>query len=281
MNHPPPQSDSFVPSSHAPCSSEPLPSHCTQDQVQGCSFQNNEKAADTCPITHQRFIDPVVLSDGFTYERQAIVKWLKTNNTSPLTRETVGQRLIPNRTLCQLLDLDQSSAVEERKDDDGSNMSHDMGSRVETVRESRFNFIGRGNYATFAFDTQHFQDYPTYEQYRDARMTNARLQPTSNQMEISEGEHNNRQATTTSVNTGEDEDSQLDRRMEEAWLEDRDSELARRMEEAFLEHVRRAATSSIGLPVTSSIDVSEPVQNISCDGALDGNSNDGGETDIQ
>ena len=38
----------------------------------------------TCPITHQVMNEPVLGSDGITYERDAIVRWLTDNNTSPL-----------------------------------------------------------------------------------------------------------------------------------------------------------------------------------------------------
>lgn len=41
----------------------------------------------TCPITLQIFRDPVIASDGHAYEREAIVKWILQNGTSPLTRE--------------------------------------------------------------------------------------------------------------------------------------------------------------------------------------------------
>ncbi len=36
-----------------------------------------------CPITHEIIIDPVIASDGHTYERVAIEEWFKTNDTSP------------------------------------------------------------------------------------------------------------------------------------------------------------------------------------------------------
>jgi hypothetical protein len=40
----------------------------------------------TCPLTKEIFHDPVVLSDGFTYERTAIQKWLDLGNRrSPMT----------------------------------------------------------------------------------------------------------------------------------------------------------------------------------------------------
>ena len=38
--------------------------------------------------------DPVFTSDGFTYERTAITKWLSTYDTSPSTLES--KKLIPN-----------------------------------------------------------------------------------------------------------------------------------------------------------------------------------------
>lgn len=38
-----------------------------------------------CPITCEPFVDPVVASDGHTYERAAIVMWIEKNLTSPMT----------------------------------------------------------------------------------------------------------------------------------------------------------------------------------------------------
>lgn len=38
----------------------------------------------TCPITHQIMDDPVLGSDGITYQREAIVRWLSTHSTSPV-----------------------------------------------------------------------------------------------------------------------------------------------------------------------------------------------------
>ena len=57
-----------------------------------------------CPITQVVMIDPVLGSDGRSYERSAITEWLRTHNTSPLTREvmTVGG-LKPNYALRSLI----------------------------------------------------------------------------------------------------------------------------------------------------------------------------------
>jgi hypothetical protein len=43
-----------------------------------------------CPITHSLFRDPVVASDGHTYERAAITDWLKGSHKSPMTRQNIS-----------------------------------------------------------------------------------------------------------------------------------------------------------------------------------------------
>lgn len=40
---------------------------------------------DKCPITHLSIHDPVVVCDGYVYERDAIEKWLSQHETSPMT----------------------------------------------------------------------------------------------------------------------------------------------------------------------------------------------------
>lgn len=50
-----------------------------------------------CPITHEIMHDPVILSDGFTYERRAIEAWLARDTTSPMTGAVMADRTItPN-----------------------------------------------------------------------------------------------------------------------------------------------------------------------------------------
>jgi hypothetical protein len=51
----------------------------------------------SCPITHQLMVDPVLASDGHTYEREAINKWLEKNNTSPMNNTVLQHKyLAPN-----------------------------------------------------------------------------------------------------------------------------------------------------------------------------------------
>jgi hypothetical protein len=54
----------------------------------------------TCPITFDKMKDPVVASDGHSYERSAIEEILRgPHPLSPLTRETLGTALVPNLNL--------------------------------------------------------------------------------------------------------------------------------------------------------------------------------------
>ena len=53
-----------------------------------------------CPITLTLMKDPVITSDGHTYERAAISDWLKRNNRSPATNDRLtSKNLISNITL--------------------------------------------------------------------------------------------------------------------------------------------------------------------------------------
>jgi len=44
-----------------------------------------------CPITKAIMRDPVLLSDGYTYEHEAIIRWLKNNDTSPRTSQRLDK----------------------------------------------------------------------------------------------------------------------------------------------------------------------------------------------
>mmetsp|Transcript_16969 Transcript_16969/g.28298 ORF Transcript_16969/g.28298 Transcript_16969/m.28298 type:complete len:316 (-) Transcript_16969:502-1449(-) len=58
-----------------------------------------------CPICLEIMTDPVLASDGFSYERRAIERWLTTHRTSPLTGGVLpNQILIPNHRLRQVIE---------------------------------------------------------------------------------------------------------------------------------------------------------------------------------
>lgn len=58
-----------------------------------------------CPITQEFMREPVVASDGYSYEKSAILKWISTGNTtSPMTNEPLTDlNLVPNKTLSLLI----------------------------------------------------------------------------------------------------------------------------------------------------------------------------------
>lgn len=50
-----------------------------------------------CPISKSIFYNPVLLSDGYTYEKEYILKWIQNNNKSPMTnRELINKDISPN-----------------------------------------------------------------------------------------------------------------------------------------------------------------------------------------
>ena len=68
--------------------------------------KKNKKYYDNfiCPITMEIMKDPVICSDGHTYERSAIETWLSTNNHSPITRERIiNEYIIPNFVLRKMI----------------------------------------------------------------------------------------------------------------------------------------------------------------------------------
>ena len=58
-----------------------------------------EPEAFCCPITYEIMQDPVICSDGNSYERAAITEWFEKNDTSPLTGEKITKNVITNKTL--------------------------------------------------------------------------------------------------------------------------------------------------------------------------------------
>ena len=60
-----------------------------------------------CPITHELMRDPVIASDGYSYERSAIAAWLGSGGdpVSPMTNDPLlSPTLTPNRSLKLLIE---------------------------------------------------------------------------------------------------------------------------------------------------------------------------------
>ena len=57
-----------------------------------------------CPITQDIMQDPVVATDGHTYERDAIERWLRKKQTSPVTNLPLeSAALLPNHAMKSLI----------------------------------------------------------------------------------------------------------------------------------------------------------------------------------
>jgi U-box domain len=53
-----------------------------------------------CPLTLETMFDPVLDAEGNTYERYAILEWLKEHRTSPISRRHLSERMLkPNNSL--------------------------------------------------------------------------------------------------------------------------------------------------------------------------------------
>ncbi|CAF3650984.1 unnamed protein product [Rotaria socialis] len=85
---------------------------------------NEDLETLTCPITLQFFRDPVIAADGHAYERAAIVKWIETHGTSPLTREPLNVAdLQSDEYLKQLASQRRTSTVSQIKQDNSTIIS--------------------------------------------------------------------------------------------------------------------------------------------------------------
>lgn len=60
-----------------------------------------------CPIGHHAMTDPVVASDGHSYERSNLTQWLSRKRTSPLTGEQVDF-YVPNHALRAAIEAEVS-----------------------------------------------------------------------------------------------------------------------------------------------------------------------------
>ena len=75
------------------------------NQATSLNQNDNFMSELTCSIAGQIFLDPVMTTDGFTYERSMIEKWFENHNTSPKTGKVLKSlKLIPNFAVKCLID---------------------------------------------------------------------------------------------------------------------------------------------------------------------------------
>jgi len=77
------------------------------------------EAVLTCPITRQIMREPVVAADGVSYDRPALVRWLRHHSSvSPITRQPLSaEELYPNRGLAELIRIFRNHALEEGEEE--------------------------------------------------------------------------------------------------------------------------------------------------------------------
>ena len=121
-------------------SQKPLTSPILDEVVGEIEFDIVVKDIFTCPITTELMVDPVVCSDGHTYERYAIEEWFKRGkDTSPKTNLRLANRnLIPNITLRQAIEA-YKKLLEANKAGAGykRNKTKTGRKKSKTIRKSR------------------------------------------------------------------------------------------------------------------------------------------------
>jgi len=87
-----------------------------------------------CPITQELPLDPVTAEDGRIYERSAISRWLKDNQTSPITKSPMGSQLLESVQARNMIDtLVRGGCVDKEK----SRAWHERLKDQETIKKWR------------------------------------------------------------------------------------------------------------------------------------------------
>ena len=69
---------------------------------EGHLFRGIDRMSFVCPMTNSIFVEPVVAEDGHTYSKQAILAYFASCKErdhpiiSPVTREKISEKLVPN-----------------------------------------------------------------------------------------------------------------------------------------------------------------------------------------
>ncbi|XP_006813234.1 WD repeat, SAM and U-box domain-containing protein 1-like [Saccoglossus kowalevskii] len=90
---------------------ESIKEQCILEQLQGQTTSDSDIPDELlCPITRELMRDPVIASDGYSYERSSIESWITSGkNTSPMTNSPLPNTvLMPNRMLKMLIQRQES-----------------------------------------------------------------------------------------------------------------------------------------------------------------------------
>ena len=113
-----------------------------------------------CPITLELMNDPVICTDGYSYERNTIMQYLEKNSISPMTKQPIDKKnIFPNRTLkdaienykmniekniksnakSKTLPKTNNNTQEYKKDDAKYNVDNDMDEATKKLIEEMMN----------------------------------------------------------------------------------------------------------------------------------------------
>ena len=68
----------------------------TKNNIMATNYEDDIEGKDSfiCPINQTLMEDPVITPYGTTYERSAILNWLKRNKTDPLTKKSLSKEML-------------------------------------------------------------------------------------------------------------------------------------------------------------------------------------------
>jgi Mg-chelatase subunit ChlD len=111
---------------------------------------DNIPSAFLCPITQDLMQNPYVDQEGNTYEYEAILNWLKKDNTSPLTRNLLSQdQLAPNRALKDSIDEWKVTKESKKLRNVSDQMEIDTVEEVKEKKEEENDGVTRLNLEAF------------------------------------------------------------------------------------------------------------------------------------
>lgn len=56
-----------------------------------------------CPLTQKLILDPIIASDGYVYERQAFINYIKYNSVSPITKIQLDKNIIVDYKIIEII----------------------------------------------------------------------------------------------------------------------------------------------------------------------------------
>ena len=107
----------------------------------------NDKMRFECPISTEIMREPVIAEDGYSYEKEEIVNWIKLSEdkgnpiTSPITGDNMGKTLIPNTVL---KDIIENSIFDRQRDVESLSQIEDENKNKGIViqyKGSKYGFI--------------------------------------------------------------------------------------------------------------------------------------------